>query len=144
MAELIRLLAGTSITELEIEDGDVRVSIKREGSARGQAGGPAGADGTERRAGQPDPANQAYVVAPLLGTFYSRPSPTADAFVNVGDRVEKGQVIGLIEAMKIFNEIQAETSGWVRAILAEDGAFVEADQRLISLDTHPSEEHARD
>ncbi len=57
-----------------------------------------------------------------------------------GDQVEKGQVVALIEAMKIFNEIQAEVSGRVHAILVEDGAFVEADQRLIAIDIHISEE----
>ncbi|HVA22761.1 MAG TPA: acetyl-CoA carboxylase [Chloroflexota bacterium] len=131
LQQLIQLLNGTSIVELELHEGDLHVAIKR------------GAAGPEPGVGSPEPEiadNFEYVCAPLLGTFYRSPSPSADVFVKEGDPVEKGQVIGLIEAMKIFNEIQAEVSGRVRAILAADGAFVEADQRLIAIDTHNSEE----
>jgi acetyl-CoA carboxylase biotin carboxyl carrier protein len=132
LQQLMELLNGTSIVELELRDGDLHVAIKR-----GAVGSRELGVGSRESA----PADDfAYVIAPLLGTFYRSPSPGADAFVKEGDQVEKGQVIGLIEAMKIFNEIQAEVSGRVHAILAEDGAFVEADQRLIAIDTHSSEE----
>ena len=132
LQQLIELLNGTSIVELELRDGDLHVAIKR-----GAAGSRESAVGSHEAA----PADDfAYVTAPLLGTFYRSPSPGAEVFVKEGDQVEKGQVIGLIEAMKIFNEIQAEVSGRVYAILAEDGAFVEADQRLIAIDTQSSEE----
>jgi acetyl-CoA carboxylase biotin carboxyl carrier protein len=134
LQQLIELLHDTSIAELELRDGDLHVAIKR------GAAGPTPGSGVPG----PEPAlvdpGLAYVVAPLLGTFYRSPSPGADVFVKEGDQVEKGQVIGLIEAMKIFNEIQAEVSGRVHAILVEDGAFVEADQRLIAIDTNHSEE----
>lgn len=133
LQQLIELLDGTSIAELELQDGDLHVAIKR-GPATAAA-----AQGATLQA-EPEDAGLAYVCAPLLGTFYRSPTPGADPFVNEGDQVEKGQVIGLIEAMKIFNEIQAEVSGRVHAILVEDGAFVEADQRLIAIDSHDRED----
>ena len=133
LQQLIELLDGTSIAELELQDGDLHVAIKR-GPATSSA-----AQGATLQAEAED-AGLAYVCAPLLGTFYRSVSPGAEPFVNEGDQVEKGQVIGLIEAMKIFNEIQAEVSGTVHAILVEDGAFVEADQRLIAIDSHDGED----
>jgi len=126
LRELIDLLEGTAIAELELHDGDLQISIKR-----GGAGSPASHAAPET---EPEDDGLAYVTAPLLGTFYLASSPGAEPFVRKGDQVEKGQVIGLIEAMKIFNEIQAEVSGRVRAILVEDGSFVEADQRLIAIE----------
>jgi acetyl-CoA carboxylase biotin carboxyl carrier protein len=133
LRQLIELLDGTSIAELELQDGDLHVAIKRgavvAAAGHGATSPPEAVD-----------AGLAYVCAPLLGTFYRSPSPGAEPFVGEGDQVEKGQVIGLIEAMKIFNEIQAEVSGRVQAILVEDGAFVEADQRLIAIDSHDGED----
>jgi len=129
LRELIELLDGTSIVELELQEGDLRIAVKR---------GPNAAAATP--APEADEAGIAYVTAPLLGTFFRAASPGAEPFVHEGEQVEKGQVIGLIEAMKIFNEIQAEISGRVHAILVEDGAFVEADQRLIAIDTRSEEE----
>jgi acetyl-CoA carboxylase biotin carboxyl carrier protein len=133
LRELIDLLSGTSIAELELRDGDLYIALKR-GATLSQPVDP------KAEPGAYEDANLVFVRAPLLGIFYRAASPGAEAFVHEGDQVEKGQVIGLIEAMKIFNEIQAEVSGRVRAILVEDGAFVEADQRLIALDIHTSEE----
>ncbi|HLG70671.1 MAG TPA: acetyl-CoA carboxylase [Chloroflexota bacterium] len=145
LRELIELLNGTSIAELELQDGDLHVAIRRGGSrvdsrqqtvdSRDPVADPVGGPGAA-------PDGLAYVTAPLLGTFYGSPSPGADPFVREGDQVAIGQVIGLIEAMKIFNEIQAEAAGRVHAILVEDGAFVEADQRLIAIDTRASQDDA--
>ncbi len=69
--------------------------------------------------------------APIVGTFYRKPAPDAEPFVEVGDRVEKGQVVCIIEAMKLFNEIESEVSGVVRKILVEDGEPVEYGQPLF-------------
>ena len=130
LRELIDLLDGTPIAELELQDGDLHVAIKR---TPGAAIAPS-------EVKTPADDEYSYVLAPLLGTFFRQASPGSDPFVKEGDQVEKGQVVGLIEAMKIFNEIQAEVSGRVHAILVEDGDFVEADQRLIAIDTDHSEE----
>ena len=71
------------------------------------------------------------ITAPIVGTFYRKPAPDAEPFVNVGDRVEKGQVVCIIEAMKLFNEIESEVSGIVRKVLVEDGEPVEYGQPLF-------------
>lgn len=73
------------------------------------------------------------VVSPMVGVFYRAPSPSDPNFVEVGDRVERGQTIGLVEAMKVFNEITAESAGVVAQIPAQAGALVETGQPLILL-----------
>lgn len=73
------------------------------------------------------------VKSPFVGTFYRSPSPDADAFVEVGDRVAKGQVLCIVEAMKLMNEIEAERAGVVQAILVENGQPVEYGQPLFKL-----------
>ena len=134
LRELTELLRGTPIVELELADGDLHIALKREPQAR-RTGAEAVGSGAAV-----DDDQLAYVRAPLLGTFFRSPSPGADPFVKEGDHLEKGQIVGLIEAMKIFNEIQAEVSGRVQAILVEDGSFVEAEQRLIAIDTQSAED----
>lgn len=71
------------------------------------------------------------VKAPLVGTFYAAPSEGADPFVSVGDVVKKGQVIGIVEAMKLMNEVESEFDGTVEAILVENGEMVEYGQPLV-------------
>ncbi|RYG56209.1 acetyl-CoA carboxylase biotin carboxyl carrier protein [bacterium] len=73
------------------------------------------------------------IVSPMVGVFYSAPSPADPNFIAVGDRVERGQVIGLVEAMKSFNEIVAESAGVVASIPAETGQLVETGQTLVLL-----------
>lgn len=72
-----------------------------------------------------------HIEAPLVGTFYHAPSEGADPFVSVGDRVKKGQVIGIIEAMKLMNEVQSEVEGTVEEILVPNETLVEFGQKLI-------------
>src|SRR5262249_58848625 len=74
------------------------------------------------------------VLAPLTGVYYTSPSPGAAPYVRVGSPVTQGQVIGLIEAMKLFNEIKSDASGVVRRIAAETGALVKAKQPLIEIE----------
>ena len=74
------------------------------------------------------------VKSPMVGTFYRRPSPDKDFFINIGDHIKPGQVIGIIEAMKLFNEIESEVSGKIVKILVNDSTPVEYDQPLIVVD----------
>ena len=78
-------------------------------------------------------ANTKTLKAPLVGTYYSSPKPDSPSFVNVGDSIKKGQTICIIEAMKIFNEIESEYDGIVTDILVENGTPVEFDQELLIL-----------
>ena len=74
------------------------------------------------------------VTSPLVGTFYSAPSPDAPSFVNVGDRVKKGQVIGIIEAMKLMNELESDFDGVIKEILVKDEYVVDFGQPLFILE----------
>ena len=80
-----------------------------------------------------DSVNLVEVKAPLVGTFYSSPKPDSPPFVNVGDKIKKGDTICIIEAMKIFNEIESDASGTVMEICVENGNPVEFDQVIIKV-----------
>jgi acetyl-CoA carboxylase biotin carboxyl carrier protein len=87
------------------------------------------------KASPADAANIAVIKSPMVGTFYSRPNPKAEAYVKVGDRVDASTIVCIIEAMKVFNEIPAEMRGKVVAILCEDGEAVEFDKPLFKIET---------
>ena len=82
-----------------------------------------------------DAANIAVIKSPMVGTFYTRPNPKAEAYVKVGDSVDATTTVCIIEAMKVFNEIPAETRGKIVAVLCEDGEAVEFDKPLFKVDT---------
>jgi acetyl-CoA carboxylase biotin carboxyl carrier protein len=82
-----------------------------------------------------DGPNIVLVKSPMVGTYYSRPNPKAEAYVKVGDRVDTSTIVCIIEAMKVFNEIPAEVRGKVVAVLVSDGESVEFDKPLLKVDT---------
>lgn len=125
--ELVRLLEGSSASRLEVVVGDIRIFVDRSAGTSVPTGAPADA----AQAGEPLPAD--VVTAPLIGTLYRRRSPTEDPFADVGDAVEAGQVVAIVEAMKMMNEVVAEVAGVVTAIHAEDGELVEFGQPLVSV-----------
>jgi len=91
----------------------------------------------EAPAGEPSPASVSTVIkieSPMVGTFYRSPSPTADAFVAEGDRVEVGQTLCVLEAMKLFNEFKSEHAGVIRGVLVENAQPVEYGQPLFELE----------
>jgi len=96
-------------------------------------GAPAASAAAAPVAGAPAPAKPS-VKAPLTGIYYGAPSPGATAYVSVGDHVQVGQIIGLIEAMKLFNEIKSDLSGRVTKVCAENGQLVKAKQPLIEVE----------
>jgi len=125
---LMRDLAGTSITRLELRHGDLRVVLRRKPGA--VAATPvvavAAPDDESVR-----PAGWRAVVAPLTGMFYGRPSPDEEAYVRLGGHVEADSIVGLIETMKMFNEVTADVAGTVRELVVESGALVEAGQPIL-------------
>ncbi len=152
--KLIELLEESSLTEIEIVEGEESVRLSR--SAPGAVAVPAMHQGLPAAvqaaawsapgAGAPEmPAPHAaesagddeaipegeIVRAPMVGTFYGAPSPDAEPFVSLGQRVSEGETMCIIEAMKMFNQIEAESSGTVVAILVENGQPVEFDQPLF-------------
>ena len=137
------LLVRSDLSELEIEVGG-RTLILRTPAAIAPAAvsGPAGEPGTVATPAAPAPAETAAsmsgghaIAAPLTGVFYRSPSPGAEVYVHEGDHVTAGQVIGLIEAMKLFNEIKSDVTGTVRRLVAGDGDLVKAGATLIEVDT---------
>jgi acetyl-CoA carboxylase biotin carboxyl carrier protein len=136
LKKLIDLVQESGIAELEITEGEEKVKIVKGGvvsvSAPPVMAMPAAAAapaGETRDAGQ-----EGHVVkAPMVGTFYRSPSPDAKVFVEVGHAVKEGDTICIIEAMKLMNEIEADASGVVKAILVENGQPVEYGQPLFIL-----------
>jgi acetyl-CoA carboxylase biotin carboxyl carrier protein len=135
VAELLQRLGGEGVQELEVKRGPLRVRVSKDGAAapRASAADPAGVS-VATTAETPARTDYATVNAPLTGIFYRSPSPQAPAFIQVGSQVTQGDVIGLIEAMKLFNEIRSTASGKVRRIIIESGQLVRAHQPIIELE----------
>jgi len=135
VAELLERLANDEVSELEVKRGGVRVRVAKNGgpmmaSAPGVVVAPHVAPAVPAAPVKELPT----VNAPLTGVFYRASSPQTAAFVQVGSKVETGEVIGLIEAMKLFNEIRSTQSGRVRRIFAENGQLVRAHQPLLEVE----------
>ena len=140
--ELLTRLDASDVRELEVTRGAIRVRVAKDAPTRPQAAAPVVAtrpaaqpsSGPTVVSAEPDAKTADAIVAPLTGIFYRSPSPQAPAFVQIGSTVAAGDVIGLIEAMKLFNEIRSTLSGTVRRIVADNGQLVRARQPLIELD----------
>ncbi len=143
---LIELLEGSDVTEIEICEGEESVRISRGHAQPVYAAPPMAMPFTAAHPASAAPAAPAPVApaaaaepaghlvrSPMVGTFYRSPSPGAKAFVEVGQSVKAGEVICIIEAMKMMNHIECDKAGVVGAILAEDGQPVEFDQPLVSI-----------
>ncbi len=163
---LLNLISDSDVNEVEIEEGDFKIKVKKQPDTitRGDSspvymGNPAGAEyripaGPAPQAPQPPseatPSSQSpnpgaggessaddkliTVRSPIVGTFYRSPSPESDSFINIGDTVAKGDVLCIIEAMKIMNEIESEYAGKVVKALVDDAQPVEYDQPLFLID----------
>ncbi len=137
------LLNSSELSEIEIEAADTALVLRKPVALPYAAAAPdatlaaAGASSaTPADAGPPlaDGPPQNAVLAPLTGLFYSAPSPGAQAYTSPGSQIIIGQVIGLIEAMKLFNEIKSDRAGRVVRICVDDGALVKAKQPLIEVE----------
>ena len=143
LKKLIDLVQESGIAELEITEGEEKVKIVKGGAVTmtaipqvAVAAAPAltAPAATAAAPAEPEPGQEGHVVkAPMVGTFYRSPSPDAKAFVEVGQAVKEGDTICIIEAMKLMNEIEADASGVVKAILVENGQPVEYGQPLFIL-----------
>jgi len=143
--KLIELLESSDIAEIEIKEGEEAVRISRASKVVQQPihyqsapmmAAPAAAPAPAAPAADTDAGRKIrgnVVKSPMVGTFYRAPSPSSPAFVEVGQHIKVGDVIGIIEAMKMMNQIEADHSGVVEAILAQDGEPVEFDQALVTI-----------
>ena len=154
---LLDLIAESEVNEVSIEEGDFKIKVKKKGDVEQvampqmapqyqippgsiqQAPAPSPRPGEEQKKdnevqgeGEKEgEVNGQILHSPIVGTFYRSPSPDEDPFVNVGDTVEKGQTLCIVEAMKIMNEIESDYAGEIKKIFVEDGEPVEYDQPLF-------------
>jgi acetyl-CoA carboxylase biotin carboxyl carrier protein len=153
--KLIELLEESGIAEIEIKEGEEAVRISRmpagsagagsaqvshlgpppatAGSAAGAPGAPATLPAAEIGAPKPK-AGEHVITAPMVGTFYASPTPGAKPFVEIGDEIKIGQVLCIIEAMKMMNQIEADRAGRITSIMAQNGDPVEFGQPLFVLE----------
>lgn len=150
--DLIKFVAKSGVTEVEIERKDFKLTIKAETKKAEQqiivqaaapaalpvAAAPIAAAPAAAAPAQAAPSTEESkyitVKSPMIGTFYRSSSPDKDPFVNVGDNITKGSTICIIEAMKLFNEIEAEVSGKIVKVLVDNASPVEYDQPLFLVD----------
>ena len=130
LKEYIKILEDSSLTCIEISDKEDSIRLERELYSTDNFPVAQGVQTVNESAGS---VSADTIRSPMVGVFYSAPSPDKSAFVSVGDKVEKGQVVCIIEAMKIMNEITADKSGTVCEILVDNGDVVEFDQPLFKL-----------
>ncbi len=131
--ELVEVMRAAGLQRLEVAQGDLRITLESASvpstapASMGIATIPVMTSAPEA----PPPEQLETIAAPMVGTFYAAPRPGADPFVRIGDHVEPGQVVAIIEAMKVMNEIVAERAGTIVEILAENGQPVEYGQPLM-------------
>jgi acetyl-CoA carboxylase biotin carboxyl carrier protein len=139
--KLLELMEARHLDEIEVEQGDVRIRLRKGGAppvVMPIAAAPAAAAHPTAAPAAPDAekaaeANLAKITSPMVGTFYRAASPDADPFVNEGDHVTADQVVCIIEAMKVMNEIKAEMEGEVVSVLIENGESVEFGQPMVTI-----------
>lgn len=153
LKEVIKDMEDSKLEELEIEFSDgTKIKMKKHGEPQPPMMSPMGYMGQipvmpqampvqnvpdfkkdNLSASTKEEENYKLVKSPMVGTFYSKPSPKADAFVKVGDKVKKGDVIAIVEAMKLMNEVESEFDGEVVEICCKDEEMVEYGQTLIKI-----------
>ena len=146
--ELIKMINKSNIGELTVEQKDFRITIRQKEDQVTQVisapaaapvyqaapppAAPAAAPAAEKsKAADSTPSNLLTVKSPMIGTFYRKASPDKPSFVEVGDEITPGKVVCIIEAMKLFNEIESEISGRIVKVLVDDASPVEYDQPLF-------------
>ena len=137
----IRLVEQSNISELEISEDGKSIRITKSDSAQVVAPSPSLSQPQPEAVTQPvahipeqEPAET--IKSPMVGTFFTAPSPDTDPFVSVGDTIKKGQVLCIIEAMKIMNELEAEVNGVIKEILVKNSNPVEFNQPLFVIESH--------
>ncbi len=149
--QLMQAFLDNALTEMELVDQDFSLKLKREtavqtvaapvqtvvAAPQGMTAEPKAAPGVVAEGSAPEAAplddDVEFINSPIIGTFYRAPNPEADAYVNVGDTIRKGQVLCIIEAMKIMNEIEAEVEGTVVKIFPKNSEAVEYGQQLFAI-----------
>jgi acetyl-CoA carboxylase biotin carboxyl carrier protein len=138
--DIVTILEGSTVGELELVEGETEIVIRREPGmvmsavpvqqvgATGVVAPPGGRSQAARE------ERSVAITAPMTGVYYSAASPTSPPFVNVGDNIHVGQVVALIESMKVFNEVMAEVAGRVVALVATNGNVVQKGETLLRVE----------
>lgn len=137
IVELIQAVSASSIGELNYEEGNLKISLKKEENKTVLTSAepvscavPKPMVVSETKAELPA-ADEKVIKSPLVGTFYAAPAENAEPFIKVGDQVQEGKVLGIVEAMKLMNEIESEFDGVIEKILVENGEIVEYGQPIF-------------
>lgn len=148
---ILTMISDSDVNEVSIEEGDFKIKVKKTGTveqitytqpamapqapaAPAAPQAPATSAAPAESTASAPAASGETVKSPIVGTYYQASSPDSDPFISVGDKVQKGQTLCIIEAMKIMNEIEAEFAGTVKDILITDGTPVEFDQPLFIIE----------
>jgi len=141
--ELIEILKETEVSELNIEEDGIKINVKRglnnnvienQPVVTNRANNESKEKNKNSQNNNEKKEEREEIVAPMVGTFYRAPSPEANAFVEIGDIVESGEVVCILEAMKLMNEIEAETKCKIIDVLVEDGEAIEYGQPLFEIE----------
>jgi acetyl-CoA carboxylase biotin carboxyl carrier protein len=142
LKELIELMDRNQLEELEVVDGEQRIRLRKRPepsrevvtmtSVAPQAGVAVGAAGDEAASSSEPAVDPAKAIqSPMVGTFFRSPGPDAEPFVEIGDQVQEGQVLCIVEAMKVMNEVKSDRAGVVDSVMVVDGTAVEFGQPLF-------------
>lgn len=150
--DLINFISKSGLDEVNIETEEFKIKVKKSSEIKTQmvqAAAPAPApaspapapaspapssEASESKAAADDDSKYVAIKSPMIGTFYRTPNPESPSFVNVGDSVKAGDTVCIVEAMKLFNEIESEVSGKIVKVLVENATPVEYDQPLFLVD----------
>ena len=133
LVELIQTVSSSNLGEFKYEEGDFKISLKKEkGEVRLAEQSESVSDNVLEQPRESVKSREGNVIkSPLVGTFYASPAEDADPFVQVGEQVQKGKILAIVEAMKLMNEIESEFEGTIQEILVENGESVEYGQPLF-------------
>lgn len=128
--ELVKILEESTLSELSVSEGNLNISLKREMQQAVSAAAPVV---VQKETPVEEEEEDVYIMSPMVGTFYNSPSPDDSSFVNVGDIVHKGQVLCIIEAMKLMNEIECEYDAEIISIMVSNEQRIEYGQPLFKI-----------
>lgn len=128
--ELVKILEESTLSELSVSEGNLNISLKREMQQAVSAAAPVV---VQKETPVEEEEEDVYIMSPMVGTFYNSPSPDDNSFVNVGDIVHKGQVLCIIEAMKLMNEIECEYDAEIISIMVSNEQRIEYGQPLFKI-----------
>ena len=132
--ELVDHLAEFNLTELEYQEGQTKIKVSKASKGIEQIKSSSVVSPNKAVLSEKDESDGVRVKSPIIGTAYLAPEPGAKKFVEVGDKIKKGQTVMIVEAMKTMNHVPSTSEGIVKEILVEDGQPVEFDQKIVILD----------